>query len=85
MNGLFDPFKNPRERKEIERKERLTGKDDIVISFISDPVPDGKSSTATLGAKLDDPVLTTLPPLALALALEMLEVALFFSARLRIA
>ena len=38
MNGLFDPFKNPRERKEIERKERLTGKDDIVISFISDPV-----------------------------------------------
>jgi hypothetical protein len=35
---LFYPIKNSRERKIIERKERLTGKDDIVISFISDPV-----------------------------------------------
>jgi hypothetical protein len=38
MDGLFSPFKNPRERKTLEKKEKLTGKDDIVISFISDPV-----------------------------------------------
>lgn len=38
MDGLFNPLKNSRERKIIERKERLTGKDDVVISFISDPV-----------------------------------------------
>jgi hypothetical protein len=38
MDGLFIPFKNPREREILEKKERLTNKDDIVISFISDPV-----------------------------------------------
>jgi len=35
---LFKPFKNSRERKIVKKWEKITGKDDVIISFVSDPI-----------------------------------------------